>query len=84
MFSCTVFLLLGRGLCVGPIPRPGQSYRLCCVSEYDQVKMKTLYIYYEQVGRRGKDYETKLNDHESVTYWSLISSHVWNSFLHAT
>jgi hypothetical protein len=27
------------------------------VSECDQVKRKTLYTYYEQVGRRGKDYE---------------------------
>jgi hypothetical protein len=31
-----------------------------CVSECDQVKIKTknLYTYCEQVGRRGKDYET--------------------------
>jgi hypothetical protein len=27
----------------------------------DQVKSKTLYTYCEQVGRRGKDYETKLS-----------------------
>jgi hypothetical protein len=26
------------------------------------VKIKTLYTYSEQVGRRGKDYETKRND----------------------
>jgi hypothetical protein len=31
------------------------------VSECDQVKIKTLYTYCEQVGRRGKDYETKRN-----------------------
>jgi hypothetical protein len=30
--SCTVFVLTGRGLCDGPIPRPEESYRLWCVS----------------------------------------------------
>jgi hypothetical protein len=35
--SCTVFVLSGRGLCDGPIPRLEESYRLWCVSEYDQV-----------------------------------------------
>jgi hypothetical protein len=30
-----------------------------CVFQCDQVKIKTLYTYCEQVGRRGKDYETK-------------------------
>jgi hypothetical protein len=39
--SCTVFLLSGRGLCDGPIPRPEESYQLWCVSECDQVKIKT-------------------------------------------
>jgi hypothetical protein len=34
--------LSGRGLCDGPIPRPEESYRLWCVSECDQVKIKTL------------------------------------------
>jgi hypothetical protein len=38
--SCTVFVLSGRGLCVGPIPRPDESYRLWCVFECDQVKIK--------------------------------------------
>jgi hypothetical protein len=37
-FFCTVFVLSGRGLCNGPIPRPEESYRLWCVSECDQVK----------------------------------------------
>jgi hypothetical protein len=54
-------VLSGRGLCDGPIPRPEESYRLWCVFECDQVKMKTLYTYSEQVGRRGKDYEAKRN-----------------------
>jgi hypothetical protein len=27
-FSCTVFVLSGRGLCDGPIPRPEEPYRL--------------------------------------------------------
>jgi hypothetical protein len=38
IFSCTVFVLSGRGLCDGPIPRPEKSYRLWCVPECDQVK----------------------------------------------
>jgi hypothetical protein len=56
---CTVFVLSGRGLCDGPIPRSEESFRTWCVVECDQVKIKTLYTYFEQVGRRGKDYETK-------------------------
>ena len=28
-------VLSGRGLCDGAIPRPGESYRLCCVSVCD-------------------------------------------------
>jgi hypothetical protein len=59
--SCTVFVLSGRGLCDGPIPRPEESYRLWCVSECDKVKIKTLNTCCEQVGRRGKDYETRLH-----------------------
>jgi hypothetical protein len=57
--SCTVFVLPGRGLCDGPIPRLEEFYRLWCVLECDQVKIKTPYTDCEQVGRRGKDYETK-------------------------
>jgi hypothetical protein len=57
--SCTVFVLSDRGLCDAPIPRPGESYRLWCVSDCDQVKTKQrrrlLWL-----GRRGTDYETKL------------------------
>jgi hypothetical protein len=36
--SCTVFVLSGRGLYDGPIPRPEESYRMRCVLECDQVK----------------------------------------------
>jgi hypothetical protein len=50
--SCTVFLLSGRGLCDGPIPRPEEPYRLWCVSECDQVKIKSRHILW--VGRRGE------------------------------
>jgi hypothetical protein len=58
--SCKVFVLSGRGLCDGPIPRPEESYRLWCVFECDQVKIKkTLYTYREQSSRRGKYYENK-------------------------
>jgi hypothetical protein len=59
-FSCDCCVLSGRGLCDGLIPRPEGSYRLWCVSECDQVKINNLNTYCEQVGRRGKDYETKL------------------------
>jgi hypothetical protein len=52
-----VFMLSGRGLCNGPIPRPEESYRLWCVSECDQVKKPR---HLPWVSRRGKDYETKL------------------------
>jgi hypothetical protein len=57
--SCWVFVLSGRGLCDGPIPRPEESYRLWRVSEYDEVKINNLDTCCEQVGRRGKDCETK-------------------------
>jgi hypothetical protein len=45
--SCTVFVMSGRGLCDGPIPRPEESYRLWCVSECDQVKINNLDTYCE-------------------------------------
>jgi hypothetical protein len=64
--SCTVLVLSGRGLCYGPISRPEESYRLWCVFECDQVKIKTFYTYCEQVG----NYETKRN--KSVWKLDLI------------
>jgi hypothetical protein len=39
--SCPVFVFSGRGLWDGPIPRPEESYRLSCVSECNQVKIRT-------------------------------------------
>jgi hypothetical protein len=57
----SVCVLSGRDVCDGLIPRPEEPYRLWCVLECDQVKIKTLDTYCEQVGRRGKDYETKRN-----------------------
>jgi hypothetical protein len=56
--SCKMFVLSGRGLGDGQIPRPEESHRLWCVPECDQLKIKTLYTYCEQVGR-GKDCEMK-------------------------
>jgi hypothetical protein len=38
--SCTMFVLSGRCLCDGPIPRPEESERLWCVFECEQVKLK--------------------------------------------
>jgi hypothetical protein len=47
-FSCTVFVLSGRGLCDGPILRPEESYyRLWSVPECDQVKINNLDAYCE-------------------------------------
>jgi hypothetical protein len=60
--ACRVFVLLSKSLYDGLIPRPEESYRLWCVFECDQVKIKTLYTYCEQVGRRRKDYEMKRNE----------------------
>jgi hypothetical protein len=57
-FSCTVFVLSGRGLCDGLIPRPEESYRLWCVSECDQVENKQP-RHLLWTGRRGKDCETR-------------------------
>jgi hypothetical protein len=34
--TCKCCLLSGRGLCVGLITRPEESYRLWCVSECDR------------------------------------------------
>jgi hypothetical protein len=55
--SCTVFVLSGRGLCDGPIPRPEESYRVWCVSECDQVKNKKPRTRSLKIGRGGKGYE---------------------------
>jgi hypothetical protein len=70
-----VFVVSGRGLCDWPIPRPEEFYRLWCVFECDHVKMKTLYTYCEQVGRRGKDYEMKQREWggpaSSTAPWAL-------------
>jgi hypothetical protein len=48
-----VFVLSGRGLCDGPIPRPEESYRLWCVSECDQAKINNLDTYCEWVEEVG-------------------------------
>jgi hypothetical protein len=58
--SCECSVLSGRSLCDGPIHCPEESYRLWCVSECDHVKIKTIYTYCKQAGRRGKDYETSI------------------------
>jgi hypothetical protein len=70
--SCTMLVLSGRGLCDWPIPRPEESYRLCCVFECDKVKIKILYNYCEQVGIRGKDYEKKRNFHSHAEVQNMI------------
>jgi hypothetical protein len=42
-------VLSGRGLCDRSIPRPEESYRPWCVSEYDQVKINNLDTYCDYV-----------------------------------
>jgi hypothetical protein len=42
--SSTVFVLSGRDLCDGPIPRPEESYRVWCVLVRDQVKINPLHL----------------------------------------
>jgi hypothetical protein len=66
--SCTLFMLSGRGLCDGPIPRPEEPYRLWCVFECDQVKINNLDTCCEQVGRRGKDYDINYKE----CWWKLL------------
>jgi hypothetical protein len=61
-----VFLLSGRGLCDGPIPRPEESYRLWCVSECDQVKINNLDTCCEQV-EEGRT--TKWNSPLWIVMW---------------
>jgi hypothetical protein len=63
-----VCVLSGRCLCDGPIPGPVESYWLWCVSECDQVDIKTLYTCCEQVGRRGKDFEMIENYYDFVNH----------------
>jgi hypothetical protein len=65
--SCKVSVLSGRGLCDRPISHPEESYRLWCVFEFNQVKIKNLNIYCEQVGRRGKDYKIQYLEGEHLT-----------------
>ena len=38
--SCICCVLSGRGLCDGPITRPEESYRLCCVTVCDLENLK--------------------------------------------
>jgi hypothetical protein len=65
-------MLSGIGLWVGPIPRPEESYRLWCVSVCYQVKINNLDTCCEQIGKTGKDYETKRNETKRVfTYLRL-------------
>jgi hypothetical protein len=74
LVSCTMFVLSGRGLCDGPIPRPEESYRLWCVSECDQVKINSLDTCCEQVeeGRTTKRNETKLCGHADSWRYSCL------------
>jgi hypothetical protein len=75
----SVCVLSGRSLCDGAIPHPEESYRLWCVFECDQVKIKTLYTCCEQVGRRGKDYEKKQKPDRKAL--GIISNSVMRSLV---
>jgi hypothetical protein len=71
--SCTVFVLSGRGLCEGPIPRPDESYRLWSVSECDQVKISNFDTCCEQVeeGRTAKRNEVASSVQTSAVTWFI-------------
>ena len=45
--SCECFLLSGRGLCDGPIPRPEESYLVWCVIKYNKRFTLTVSRYIE-------------------------------------
>jgi hypothetical protein len=60
-----MFVLSGRGLCDGPIPRPEESYRLWCVSECDQVKINNLDTCCEQVEGVRTAYKMHFTDTEN-------------------
>jgi hypothetical protein len=68
--SCECCVLLsGRGLCDETIPRPGESYRLWCVSKCDQKELEPSTLKRETgVGRRGR---LKKINYE----FTIISSH---------
>jgi hypothetical protein len=70
MDVCLLWLLrvlLGGGLCDGPIPRPEESYRLWWVCECDSsAKKQPRHPLW--VGRRGKDYENS-----DLQYTQLVS-----------
>jgi hypothetical protein len=71
--SCTVFVLSGRGLCDGPIPRPEQSYRLWCVSECDRVKINNLNTCCEQVEEgRTANKGTAFSNHSSLHLFCIF------------
>jgi hypothetical protein len=61
-----VFVLSGGGLCEGPIPRPEESYRLWCVSEFDQVKINNLDTYCEQVEEIRNTERKERNDLDTI------------------
>jgi hypothetical protein len=63
-----VFVLSGRGLCDGPIPRPEESHRMWCVSECDEVKVNNLDTFCEQV-EEGRTATT--NCVELPSYWHV-------------
>jgi hypothetical protein len=82
--SCTVFVLSSTTLWDGSNTRPKESYRLWSVFESDQMKREPLYTYCEQVGRRRKDHETKLQNeckHVGMRRGWIQGRVVWQAFL---
>jgi hypothetical protein len=79
-----VFVLSGRGLCDGPIPRPEEFYPLWCVSGCDQAKItKPRHLLWE--GRKGKDCEANTQNlvtnvsqfNDTVLFCSVIPIRVF-------
>jgi hypothetical protein len=65
-----VFVLSGRGLCDGPIPRPDESYQLWCVWVWSNENKQPRHLLW--VGRRGEDYVYISSAKLETLGWRLI------------
>jgi hypothetical protein len=52
--SCECCPMSCRGLCEGPISRPGESYRVCVCVSLSMIKCNNNTLHQQWVGRRGK------------------------------
>jgi hypothetical protein len=70
--SCECCVLLGRGICVGLITRPEESYRVWCVSECDREPSITRRPWPTRDGRAiGKNIVKKSKDRNQLCHLGL-------------